>query len=112
MKAVSPVVPGKELKEIIIAENQDQYENLPAVICEGGVVLTRWELSEEEKKFVAEHGYIHLWIWTFGKPLQPLLLTVDPPDFDENAGKEMLVDKCVENLEEDCEKPSTHPDNF
>lgn len=80
MRAVSPVVPGQNLTEKIIAEDQAEYENLPAVDCGGGILLTRWELSEDEKKFVAENGYVHLWLWTFGGPVQPVLLEAKEPE--------------------------------
>ena len=81
MKAVSPVVPGHDLKELVLAEHQDQYENLPIVECGEGAVLSRWELSEEEKEFVAKNGYIYLWTWTFGRPFQPVLIEAKEPEF-------------------------------
>lgn len=81
MKPISPVVPGKQLKEIVLAEHQDEYQNLPVVECGGGVLLSRWELTDDEKKFIAEHGYLYLWNWTFGQPLQPVVITAEEPEF-------------------------------
>lgn len=79
MKAVSPVVPGIDFKEHIVAEHQDEYENLPVVHIGEGVLLSRWELTDEEKQFVAEHGYIHLYQWGGNQPLTPVLLEAKRP---------------------------------
>ena len=80
MKPVSPVIPNETHDEIIVAENQDEYQNLPCIPLTGGVILTRWKLSDEEKKIVAETGDIYLYLWTFGKPVAPVLLQVEKPE--------------------------------
>jgi hypothetical protein len=81
MKPVSPVVPGKDLHEIVLAEDQPEYENMPVVFTEPGVNLSRWELTTEERDFVAKNGYIYLSIWTFGQPQQPVLIEAKEPEF-------------------------------
>lgn len=80
MKPVSPVIPGSNLSEIRIAEHQAQYETLPAIECEGreGVMLSRWELTDEEIERIKETRSIYLYVWTFNRPMQPVLLEVDP----------------------------------
>jgi hypothetical protein len=83
MRPQSPVVPGADpANETIIAETQEEYGNLPALINHvEGVIMTRWAPSEEEKAFIAEHGYFYLWQWTFGGPVQPLAIEarwIDP----------------------------------
>nr|BDD47015.1 hypothetical protein 10 [Balneolaceae bacterium] len=55
-----------------IAEHQDEYETLPAHVGRNGVVITCFELDEEEKKQVQETGKIYLSLMTFGQPLQPI----------------------------------------
>jgi type II secretory pathway predicted ATPase ExeA len=80
-RPVSPVVPGKDLHEIVLAEDQPEYENMPVVFTEPGVNLSRWELTTEERDFVAKNGYIYLSIWTFGQPQQPVLIEAKEPEF-------------------------------
>jgi hypothetical protein len=80
MKPVSPVVPdAPNLKEIIVAETQDEYEDLPAVDAGNGAILTRWELDPQERHFVQENGYIYLWIYNHGRPVQPVLMEAGEP---------------------------------
>lgn len=83
MKPVSPVIPGKQLREVVIAEGQDEYQNLPAVIAHPGVVLTRWKPTLWERIRLLCGGSIYLWVWSFGKPLQPVALDVDKPKLTE-----------------------------
>ncbi len=77
MKPVSPVIPGSDHPEVIIAETQDEYGNMPAIIDSEGVVLTRWKLTEEEIAFVSAHGYILHYQHTFNQPVQPISMTAD-----------------------------------
>lgn len=55
-----------------IAENQDEYETLPAHAGKNGVVVTCFELDEDEQKQVEETGRIYISLMTFGQPLQPI----------------------------------------
>lgn len=80
MHPVSPVVPGVEMDEVIYAADQPQYQPLPAFKCVNGKILTRWELSEDEKRLVVEQGYLYLAVNTFNQPLQPVYLSATPPD--------------------------------
>lgn len=59
------------------AEEQESYENLPAVIDEVGVTWTRWELSGEERRAIVDGAGIELLLWTFGLPLQPVYMRVE-----------------------------------
>lgn len=81
MTPQSPVVPGLEQHEIKIAENQDEYETLPALpVHDGDVVITRWNLTFLERLRLLFNGNLYLWIWRFRQPLQPVLLSVDKPE--------------------------------
>lgn len=80
MKPVSPVIPGVEMDEVVYAADQPEYQPLPAFKCVNGKILTRWEMSAEEKRLVAEQGYIYLAVSTFNQPLQPVYLSATPPD--------------------------------
>lgn len=64
-----------EEQNVIFAKDQPQYTPLPAYRQDDGIVITCWELSEEEKKQVAETGRIWLGISTFNNPLQPIYCT-------------------------------------
>jgi len=84
MKPVSPVLPGVNLeanglREITIAKDQPPYNPLPAVIVGDaqGTVITRWELTEEELKRIAETKCFYITQLRFSDALQPLLPAVD-----------------------------------
>ena len=61
------------------AKSQAQYKNLPSYRGPAPEVpvISCWALNEEERKRIAETGVIWLSVWTFGSPLQPLLLTAN-----------------------------------
>lgn len=85
MIPVSPVLIGYEnnVLEKRIAEHQPQYQTLPALPIESdlpGTILTRWELSDEELETLSETKSVYLYISTFNQPLQPVYLTVKPPN--------------------------------
>jgi hypothetical protein len=90
MKPVSPVIPTADLPETVIAENQPEYENLPAIQCGKGIILTRWKLTDEEIEIVKETGDIYLFMWTFGKPVMPIALQVEKPEIGEPITDETL----------------------
>lgn len=82
MKAASPVFPSKpDLPERKIAESQDEYQTLPVVDVEPGVVCARFELDENERRFIAEKGYFYLYMWQMGKPLMPIAPEAKEPDW-------------------------------
>jgi hypothetical protein len=74
MKAVSPVLPGYEVPEIVFAKDQPEYSPLPAVVFDQPQrpILTRWEFTDEERQRIANGESLYLWVYTFGQPLQPL----------------------------------------
>ncbi|PYS52437.1 MAG: hypothetical protein DMF68_01630 [Acidobacteria bacterium] len=79
MKPTSPVIPVADHPEVIYAKDQPEYQPLPAVRNAEGIILTRWELSESEKRQIVEQGYIYLMVMTFNNPLQPVLLSTEVP---------------------------------
>jgi hypothetical protein len=84
MRAISPVIPEANEPEKVIAENHDVYLPLPCIRREDGTVLTRWLLSDDERKQVSEQGYLYLAIITDGGKIQPVKLTVEIPDEFQN----------------------------
>jgi len=84
MRPVSPVLIGYENNtlEKQVAENQAQYQTIPALPMNSdlpGTILTRWELSDEELEILKETRSIYLYVATFHQPLQPVFLKVEPP---------------------------------
>ncbi len=81
MTPSSPVLKSGILteQEIKIAENQPEYQTLPALPLGDGVILTRWELSDDEIAEIVKNKSIYLFMWTFNKPVTPILLQVTEP---------------------------------
>lgn len=77
MKPVSPVIPG--VQDIKIAEHQEEYETLPAIVLSDGVVISRWKMTWRERLVALFEGNIYLHIHTYGQPLQPVFMEVDEP---------------------------------
>ena len=77
---VSPVIPGENFAETIFGAEQPQYLPLPALYLPSGTLITRWELSEEERARVAETGELWVAVETFHQPLQPLRVTGLKPE--------------------------------
>lgn len=77
MEPVSPVIPGREEREIAVAKDQPEYRTLPSLPVDQGIVLTRWELTPKERRRIQAGGSIYLYIHHFGNPIQPLLLTTE-----------------------------------
>lgn len=83
MRAVSPVIPQADENEAVFAEDSFVYQPLPSIKRDDGVVLTRWLLSDDERKQVAEQGYLYVALITRDGTIQPLKLsTVIPSEFE------------------------------
>jgi len=65
---------------VVYAENQEEYQSLPAFKDDDGTVVTCWELSPEEIKQISETGKLWLSVMSFNKPLQPVLLSTNRDD--------------------------------
>lgn len=62
---------------VVYAENQPEYNPLPAFKAENGVMVTCWKLSQEDFEKIVETKKIYLSVMTFNNPLQPVYLTTD-----------------------------------
>jgi hypothetical protein len=96
MKPVDPrvdpslVPPGS--KAVVIAENQDEWLNLPSVrtppVYDGEVlminpyVITRWSLTDEERWAVMHGADVFITLVSAG-PINPLFASVGPCDWKE-----------------------------
>lgn len=70
--------------EHIYGANQPQYQPLPARTLEGpeAVVVTEWQLTEEERALIAQGENIRLSVMTWGERLQPVMLEITTPEGD------------------------------
>lgn len=64
---------------VVFAENQPEYLQLPALKMADGEVICCWQLTWKERLQLLVRGKVWHSILTFNHPLQPQLLTVDPP---------------------------------
>lgn len=77
MQAISPVIaPEFASAEVTYAKEQEQYRPLPVHKTSDGVILSRWHLSDEERRAVINGADIWLYVWTFNQPLQPIRMEV------------------------------------
>lgn len=60
---------------VTYAEDQPEYQPLPVFRQRDGIVVSCWELTDEEIEKIKESKQIFLSVMTFNQPLQPLFLT-------------------------------------
>jgi heme-degrading monooxygenase HmoA len=80
VRSVQPQVPGFE--EHILARDQTEYAQLPAVFTEVEsipCVVTRWTFTPEERAAVAAGADLWLEMLTFGERANPVKLGVECP---------------------------------
>lgn len=63
-----------------IAEDQPEYETLPALVTPDGKVLSQWTPDANELALLNAGVPLSLVVWTFGKPLQPVSVAVGGMD--------------------------------
>ena len=84
--ANASVIPGLEKFEVVYAKNQPEYIPLRTLrsCTHEGKVMSRWTLTPEQRKAVADGADIFLTLLTFGHPLQPIVMAVSDnsnPDY-------------------------------
>lgn len=72
------VVDGLESEELVYAKDQPEYIPLRTLKAVGaqGQVLSRWTLTEDQRKAVAAGADIFLELSTFNRPLQPIRMAI------------------------------------
>lgn len=78
---------------VVLGENQPDYESLPALVkdhivgvgddaavIKHGNVITCWELTDEEVADIVKNKKLWLSTLTFGHPFQPVCLTTNKED--------------------------------
>lgn len=73
-----PVVEGLEKHEVVYAKNQPEYNPLRTVRgkTESTPVLSRWNLTEQQRQAVLDGADVYLELNTFGNPLQPIRMAI------------------------------------
>lgn len=66
-------------QNVIYAENQDEYQPLPALKCNDdmGTVVSCWKLSGKERIKLLFTGKVWVGLASFNKPLTPSYITVN-----------------------------------
>lgn len=79
-----PVVDGLEHQEVVYGKGQPDYIPLRTLQSGGrmGAVISRWTLTPEQRKAVAEGADVFLELSTFGGPLQPSRMAVSDGKLD------------------------------
>lgn len=77
---IDPRLVPEGSKAVVIAEHQDEYRDLPSVRTPNGYVITRWQLTEDEKRRIVQGEDIFLTILSFGS-INPLFMSVGPVDW-------------------------------
>ena len=79
IRPITPIVPGFDLPLTTYAENQPEYNPLPAWRGEDGMVVTRWQFGWKDRLLVLVGGSVWLSQLTFHRRLQPVKLTSTCP---------------------------------
>lgn len=89
------MIPDDEIPEGYVrkvwAAHQPQYEPLPSLNGPGGEVFARWRLSENERRAIMDGANVHLQIWTYGRALQPHMLTVQGVEPEPAPPREQVI---------------------
>lgn len=64
-------------RAVVIAEHQDEYRDLPSIRTPDGQVITRWTLTNEERKAILKGEDIYVTLLSHGA-INPLFVTVGP----------------------------------
>ena len=74
MQPIEPTgLPGRR---VVLAKTQPQYNDLVAMQDSEGVVYTRWQLDENERRAILDGACVELITWTFNKPFSPTRLRI------------------------------------
>lgn len=90
-----PVFEGLEYKEIVYAKHQPQYLPLRTLRSDSPErrVISRWTLTDEQRKAVANGDDLFLMLLTFGSPLQPIQIATGSGTEDLDWVENTLLDK-------------------
>jgi hypothetical protein len=67
-------------RAVVIAEHQEEYRDLPSVRTPNGYVITRWSLTDAERRRVLEGEDLYVTLLSHGA-INPLFCTIGPVDW-------------------------------
>jgi hypothetical protein len=93
-----PVFDGLEDKEVVYAKEQPQYIPLRTLVSAGPdrKVYSRWTLTAEQRKRVADGADVFLELLTFGHPLQPIRMAIADGNESVEWVRICLLDEKIE----------------
>ncbi len=68
-------------KAVVIAEHQEEYRDLPSIRTPDGQVITRWELTMEERAAIVRGEDIYVTLFANGS-INPFFVTVGPVNWN------------------------------
>jgi len=74
------LVPPGSVARVINGPRGDEYRDLPSVITPSRYVITRWTLTDEERRQILNGEDIYVTL--VGLPINPLFVTVGPTDWN------------------------------
>lgn len=109
MKPISPVIIGLEPYEVHLPCQGQQPGTQPLTVLRSpdGRFMTRWTLTDEERKEIAEGADLYITLWTFNQGMDPLAVQVMRPDMDPEivkAGLALEDDLRLRMLQEDVHR--------
>jgi hypothetical protein len=81
---VDPALVPAGSRAIVIAEDQPEYRALPSVRTPDGQVITRWSLTDAERRAIFMGEDLYITILSQGA-INPLFATVGPVDWTRRA---------------------------
>lgn len=67
-------------RAVVIAEHQQEFQDLPSVRTPRGQVITRWSFTDEERAAIVRGEDLYITILSPG-PVQPIWVTTGPMDW-------------------------------
>lgn len=87
MKIIDPCVDPRLVPEgskaFVIAEHHQEYQALPSIQTPAGQVITRWELTLEERRAIVEGADVFVTLLSGGS-INPFFVTIGPVNWREN----------------------------
>lgn len=77
---VNPVLLPEGSRAVVIADNQEEFLSLPSVRTPGGQVVTRWGLTDDERRAVFEGTPVFVTLLSPG-PIAPMMVSVGPKNW-------------------------------
>lgn len=82
MKITTDKITDNLLVNVEIAKDSQIYNAIPSNVC-NGIVAYSFELSDRDIELINKNRKIYLLSVTFGQPMQPMNISLDPTEFEE-----------------------------